>query len=275
LADETKLYAAVTYTANGTQTVYSFNFDYLRPTFIHATVDGVAVSDFTINQRTLEFTTAPKGTLKIYRKTPTDQLVAWADASILRASDMTIQQIQTLHILEELMDSVVDTSLFEPLKIQFNNILEEIKTYDAEVKADSITVIDLKTQLDKDMADLTTVLTNTKAVAQQALDIAPVITNANAEAKEAASSASIAASKCESILSNNVKVYDSTVTYNPPDVVMTPNGNTYRCIKTSVGNSPETSTGYFAQTSATVLQTFEYDEDGDLQPKEIPAQSSV
>lgn len=42
--------------------------------------------------------------IKIYRVTTTKPLVGWADASVLRAADMTVQSTQLLHLAEETSD---------------------------------------------------------------------------------------------------------------------------------------------------------------------------
>lgn len=48
---------------------------------------------------------APTGLkIKIYRQTTTKPLVGWADASVLRAADMTVQSTQLLHLAEETLD---------------------------------------------------------------------------------------------------------------------------------------------------------------------------
>lgn len=48
---------------------------------------------------------APTGLkIKIYRVTTTKPLVGWADASVLRAADMTVQSTQLLHLAEETSD---------------------------------------------------------------------------------------------------------------------------------------------------------------------------
>lgn len=99
---------SVTYTADGTQTVFSFPFDYLRKAFVFVEVNGETDleqgTDYTVSDdKTVIFQTAPVAdtVLRIYRQTDTTPLVSWADASVLRAKDMTVQQIQELHILEE------------------------------------------------------------------------------------------------------------------------------------------------------------------------------
>ena len=63
-------------------------------------------ADYTIDSRTVVFHVAPpsNSVIRIYRETDTSRLVVWADASVLKASDMTIQQVQQLHILKEAND---------------------------------------------------------------------------------------------------------------------------------------------------------------------------
>lgn len=102
-----KLATSITYTADGSQTNFSIPFDYLRPSFVHVAVNDAEVSEgFTVSNRGIMFDTAPAkdALVKIYRKTPTSRLVSWADASILKAIDMTIAEVQQLHILEEASD---------------------------------------------------------------------------------------------------------------------------------------------------------------------------
>lgn len=102
-----KLATSITYTADGSQTNFSVPFDYLRPSFVHVAVNDAEVSEgFTISNRMVMFDAAPAkdAVVHIYRNTPTTRLVSWADASILKAIDMTIAEVQQLHILEEAND---------------------------------------------------------------------------------------------------------------------------------------------------------------------------
>ena len=105
---EIRLKTSVTYKGTGSQTQYDFPFDYLRKSFIKVTIDDVLqdTSDYTVDNRSILFNTAPAADsiIVIYRETDTERLVSWADASVLKASDMTISQVQQLHILEEGQD---------------------------------------------------------------------------------------------------------------------------------------------------------------------------
>lgn len=60
--------------------------------------------DYTVTDRVVTLD-APTGLkIKIYRQTATKPLVGWADASVLRAADMTVQSTQLLHLAEETSD---------------------------------------------------------------------------------------------------------------------------------------------------------------------------
>lgn len=61
-------------------------------------------TDYTVTNRVVTLA-APTGLkIKIYRVTTTKPLVGWADASVLRAADMTVQSTQLLHLAEETSD---------------------------------------------------------------------------------------------------------------------------------------------------------------------------
>ena len=106
---EKALKTSVTYNGTGSQTRFDFPFDYLRKSFVRVSVNNEPMdntADYTIDSRTVVFHVAPpsNSVIRIYRETDTSRLVVWADASVLKASDMTIQQMQQLHILEEAND---------------------------------------------------------------------------------------------------------------------------------------------------------------------------
>ena len=103
--------AQIFYQGDGTQTQYSFPFDYLRKAFVHVSLisdekieELTQGKDFTVTDRVVTLA-APTGLkIKIYRQTDTKPLVGWADASVLRAADMTVQSTQLLHLAEETSD---------------------------------------------------------------------------------------------------------------------------------------------------------------------------
>ena len=140
-----KLATSITYTADGSQTNFSIPFDYLRPSFVHVAVNDAEVSEgFTVSNRGIMFDTAPAkdALVKIYRKTPTSRLVSWADASILKAIDMTIAEVQQLHILEEASDwsktnSIVldeEGNTWQGRNCRMSNIADPVDAQDAVSK---------------------------------------------------------------------------------------------------------------------------------------------
>jgi hypothetical protein len=62
-------------------------------------------------QLTLSKAIPANSLLKIYRETTTDTIVSWNDASVLRAKDMSLQEVQLLHLAEETADKVFDTGM--------------------------------------------------------------------------------------------------------------------------------------------------------------------
>lgn len=140
-----KLATSITYTADGSQTNFSVPFDYLRPAFVHVSVNDAEVSEgFTISNRMVMFDSAPSkdSIVHIYRNTPTTRLVSWADASILKAKDMTISEVQQLHILEEASDwsktnSIVldeESGVWQGRKFRVSNIADPKDAQDAVTK---------------------------------------------------------------------------------------------------------------------------------------------
>ena len=111
--EQTNLKTSVTYKGNGTQKQFDFPFDYLRKAFVKVSVNGAIVDGYTIDNRSVIFNIAPASNdvIVIYRETTTERLVSWADASVLKATDMTISQVQQLHILEEGKDWSIANSM--------------------------------------------------------------------------------------------------------------------------------------------------------------------
>lgn len=110
--------AQIFYQGNGSQTQYSFPFDYLRKAFVHVSLisdekieELTQGKDYTVNDRVVTLA-APTGLkIKIYRVTTTKPLVGWADASVLKAADMTVQSTQLLHLAEETSDMAQEGGL--------------------------------------------------------------------------------------------------------------------------------------------------------------------
>lgn len=204
-----KLATSITYTADGSQTNFSIPFDYLRPSFVHVAINDAEVSEgFTVSNRGIMFDTAPAkdAFVKIYRKTPTSRLVSWADASILKAIDMTIAEVQQLHILEETSDWTKTNSMalndegtaWQGWKHRIENVADPTEAQDVVTKhyldneegSFTATMNALKTKTEEAAS---TAETNAKQAQTSATNAKTSETNANAS-KEAAQSAANSAS---------------------------------------------------------------------------------
>nr|DAK50835.1 MAG TPA: tail fiber protein [Caudoviricetes sp.] len=111
--------ASVIYEGNASQLVYAFPFDYLRKKFVKVEDIDTNITELTIG---VDYTVEDKQVklakgipighyVKIYRKTATDPLVEWQDASVLRSADLSLQEVQLLHLAEEALDMAQDKGL--------------------------------------------------------------------------------------------------------------------------------------------------------------------
>lgn len=113
MADERK--TQVTYQGNGTQRVYSFSFDYLRKAFVKVRLidnetrkELVQGNEYIVTDKQITLASPTNLKIEIVRQTTTQPLVAWKDASVLKATDMSVQEVQLLHLAEETRDEVRD-----------------------------------------------------------------------------------------------------------------------------------------------------------------------
>ena len=116
MADTRK--ANVSYQGDGVQTQYSFPFDYLKKAFVKVQlVNGdsrtslTQGTEYTVNDKTVILKSPTTEIINIYRETSTDPIVSWSDASVLRAADMTLQEVQMLHLAEETDDKVQENGM--------------------------------------------------------------------------------------------------------------------------------------------------------------------
>lgn len=109
------------YQGNGSTTDFNVPFDYLAKKFVKVTVDfreklggdyGDTTKDyFFVDKTTIRFNTAPaSGTEIIIRRytSATDRIVSFKDASVLKAKDLDVSTIQTIHIAEEAREVIND-----------------------------------------------------------------------------------------------------------------------------------------------------------------------
>ena len=118
----TTVKTVITYPLDGSTTDFNIPFEYLARKFVRVTLIGVDRKGLILNQdyrftnKTTISTTRALGPadgynlIEIRRYTSaTERLVDFTDGSILRAYDLNISQVQTLHIAEEARDLTADT----------------------------------------------------------------------------------------------------------------------------------------------------------------------
>ena len=130
--------ASVIYEGNASQLVYAFPFDYLRKKFvkvedIYTNITELTIGvDYTVEDKQVRLVKGiPLGHfVKIYRETTTAPMVEWQDASVLRSADMTLQELQLLHIQEEYNDHLnEELGVGKSFAEQAKDAAEEAKNY--------------------------------------------------------------------------------------------------------------------------------------------------
>lgn len=138
------------------KTTYSFPFVYLKKKFIQVYIRDAEGNMQTLtygkdymvdNQEVTILTTSLlvlNHTLSIRRETTTDSIVTWNDGSVLLSADMTLEQVQLLHLQEEQRDyleantiSVVETenkSFFNANNLSISNVADPTDAQDAVTK---------------------------------------------------------------------------------------------------------------------------------------------
>ena len=118
----TTIKTIMTYPLDGSTTDFNIPFEYLARKFVRVTLIGVNRKELILNQ---DYRFATKATISTTRAfgpaggytlieirrftSATDRLVDFTDGSILRAYDLNISQVQTLHVAEEARDLTADT----------------------------------------------------------------------------------------------------------------------------------------------------------------------
>ena len=122
------LKASVSFIGDGNTTKFYFGFDYINKQFIKVSVgtDGTLLSyptDYTVNDKEVEFVKAPaNGTpIRIYRQTNTSRIIEWSDGAFIKALQMTLENVQQLHLIEESQDYVIINGMSKyPDGVNFN-----------------------------------------------------------------------------------------------------------------------------------------------------------
>lgn len=95
------------YTGDGVQDVFSVNFEYLRRSYVHVSVDGVNVA-FSWNSDTTvktDVVPADQSVVKVYRETPSASIGVFLGGNLLSQKELNTIYVQALHNLEEHVDA--------------------------------------------------------------------------------------------------------------------------------------------------------------------------
>lgn len=122
------LKASVSFVGDGSTNKFYFGFDYINKQFVKVQV-GVGnspltyLTDYTVDDRSVTLTDTPDVgvAIRVYRETPSDRIVEWADGAFIKASQMTLENLQQLHLIEEAQDYPILNSLSKyPDGVNFN-----------------------------------------------------------------------------------------------------------------------------------------------------------
>lgn len=122
------LKASVSFVGDGTTNKFYFGFDYINKQFVKVQIgnEGQSLtypSDYTVDDRSvvLKDTPAVGVAIRVYRETSSDRIVEWADGAFIKASQMTLENLQQLHLIEEAQDYPILNSLSTyPDGVNFN-----------------------------------------------------------------------------------------------------------------------------------------------------------
>lgn len=143
------LKASVSFVGDGSTKKFYFGFDYINKQFVKVQVGAESspltyLTDYTVDDRSVILTDTPAVgvAIRVYRETPSDRIVEWADGAFIKASQMTLESLQQLHLIEEAQDYPIINSLSKyPDGINFNalgsrvvNVSDPIDPQDAVTK---------------------------------------------------------------------------------------------------------------------------------------------
>lgn len=140
------LKASVSFVGDGATTKFYFGFDYINKQFVKVTVGADTLSyptDYSVNDKEVDLVKAPaQGTqIRVYRQTDSSRIIEWTDGSFIKASQMTLENVQSLHLIEEAQDYVIINGMSRyPDGINFNALgARVINVSDPTADQDAVT----------------------------------------------------------------------------------------------------------------------------------------
>ena len=128
MVNSQNLKASVSFVGDGTTNKFYFGFDYINKQFVKVQIgnEGQSLtypSDYTVDDRSVVLKDTPDigVAIRVYRETSSDRIVEWADGAFIKASQMTLENLQQLHLIEEAQDYPILNSLSTyPDGVNFN-----------------------------------------------------------------------------------------------------------------------------------------------------------
>lgn len=166
------LKASVSFVGDGSTNKFYFGFDYINKQFVKVQIgnEGQSLtypSDYTVDDRSvvLKDTPAVGVAIRVYRETSSDRIVEWADGAFIKASQMTLENLQQLHLIEEAQDYPILNSLSKyPDGIHFNALGSRvINVSDPKDPQDAVTKAYIENVQGGFVADNTKILNEAKA----------------------------------------------------------------------------------------------------------------
>lgn len=291
------------YVGNSSTTVFPFTFECPpdHPEYINvylAKDDGgtVATKDYLLDMDNKKITYPSSGAplaagkkLIIMRELPLYQLMNLVNNGPYFAEDIETSFDECVMMIQQLSEKLgrALTMAADVDADKFNNQVPLIPGRSFRVNDEGTGLVTMENP-ESVLAENKAVLEESKTArdeAQGARDVAVSSANSAAgSASNAASSAQAASNSANDAAQSahtaagyvsNVTIWNGSTEYNPPDVVMTSDGSTYRCIKSNIATNPQNHPEYWAMTTSVEAKTFEFDLNGDLMPKLMPITSHM
>ena len=289
------------YVGNGSTTVFPFTFEcpaehqeYIKVYIVAENGMLNRVTDYTLNMDSKQITYPNSGEplsngmkIVIMRELPLQQLMNLVNNGPFFAEDIETAFDECVMMMQQMSEQLGRSLMMSTEVENFDNQVPLIPGRSFRVSDDGTKLVAMENP-ESVLAENKAVLEEGKAARDETLEARDVATkaadsaeasatNAANSALSAGNSAADAAQSAQTAAGyvSNVTVWNGATEYNPPDVVMTADGSTYRCIKSNVGTNPQNHPEYWAMTTSVEARTFEFDLNGDLTPRLLPLTSHM
>lgn len=278
----------------GGEVTYTFPFYYLKKRFVKVRYrhqDGTFTNlnygtDYTVSDHMIYLSVAgsAEDTINIYRQTPTNQIVKFTDASVLRAYDLNVFQIQLLHIAEEENDTLLTAAM---IWNDVGNVWDAkgrriVNVGDPVDPQDVVTQASLENTLHEAGASATEAAASAeeaKGYAQDALRHAENAAHSEAQSEDilnaVAGYVDDAHDAALSAQAYSAPQWDETKDYVAGEVVTYSDGSSYRALVDNTGIPCTDVSTWKLITTYMGDDFFEIDMSGNLMPAENPSYSTT